>query len=84
MKFAHVCERKGATDKWIVGKIIEDIDRLGHTEVILKGDGEPVPQEVLQEVFFKGFTRQFFRPLFHTVLRQTMQLRKQCRRTWAS
>ena len=36
MSFAHVCERKDATDKWIIEKIIEEIDRLTHTEVILK------------------------------------------------
>jgi len=50
MKFAHICEKKGSSDKWIIDKIIEDIDRLGHTEVILKGDGEPALQDVLQEV----------------------------------
>ena len=36
MSFAHVCERKDVTDKWIIEKIIEDVDRLTHTEVILK------------------------------------------------
>ena len=50
MKFAHICEKKGSTDKWIIKKIIDDIDRLGYTEVILKGDGEPALQDVLQEV----------------------------------
>ena len=50
MKFAHICERKGATEKWVIEKIIEDINRLGYTEVVLKGDGEPALQEVLQEV----------------------------------
>ena len=38
MKFAHI------------EKIIEDIDRLRYTEVILKGAGEPALQEVLHEV----------------------------------
>ena len=47
MKFAHKCERKGATKKWAIENIIEDIDRLGYTAVILKGDGEPALQEVL-------------------------------------
>ena len=50
MKFAHICERKGATEKWVIEKIIEDINRLGYTEVVPKGDGEPALQEVLQEV----------------------------------
>ena len=50
MKFAHICEKKGSTDKWIIDKIVDDIDRLGHTEVILKGDGEPALQDVLREV----------------------------------
>jgi hypothetical protein len=50
MKFAHICEKKGATDKWVIEQIIDDIGRLGYTEVILKGDGEPALQDVLQEV----------------------------------
>jgi len=35
MTFGHVCECKGASDEWTMGKVIEDIDRLGH-----KGDPE--------------------------------------------
>ena len=34
MKFAHMCERKGATEKWVIEKIIEDINRLGYIEVV--------------------------------------------------
>ena len=36
MKFAHICERQGATEKWVIEKILEDINRLGYTEVILE------------------------------------------------
>ena len=36
--FAHVCEKKGSSDKWVIDKLLEDIDSLGHTEIILKGD----------------------------------------------
>ena len=38
---AHICDQKGAADKWIIGRVCNDIDILGHTEIILKGDGEP-------------------------------------------
>ena len=38
---AHVCQTKGATDQWIVDRLCDDIELFGHTEVILKSDGEP-------------------------------------------
>ena len=38
---AHVCQSKGATDQWVVDRLCDDIDMFGHTEVILKADGEP-------------------------------------------
>ena len=45
MIFGHVCERKGASDTWVIEKIKEDIARLGYQDVILKGDGEPALPE---------------------------------------
>ena len=38
--FIHYCIQKGAQDEWIVRKILEDIENLGHGEIILKTDGE--------------------------------------------
>ena len=38
---AHVCIQKGAQDRWVVDRICDDIDLFGHTDIILKGDGEP-------------------------------------------
>ena len=46
----HVCECKGTEDKWIVKKILEDIDEMGHTDIILKTDGEPALVQVATEV----------------------------------
>ena len=48
--FAHVCESKGISDKWAVNKVIEDIDLMGHTEIILKGDGEPALIQLMDEI----------------------------------
>ena len=50
IRAAHLCETKGFGDPWIVDKILEDLDRLGHHEVILKGDGEPALQDLLNKV----------------------------------
>ena len=50
MIFGHVCERKGASDTWVIEKIKEDIERLGYQDVILKGDGEPSLVQVLENV----------------------------------
>ena len=48
--FGHVCEHKGASDKWAMDRIIDDIDSLGYTEIILRGDGEPALVQVMNEV----------------------------------
>ena len=50
--FLDICERKGAADMWMIGKIKEDIARLGYQDVILKGDGEPAMVQVLGNVKF--------------------------------
>ena len=46
MILGHVCERKGASDTWVIEKIKEDIARLRYQDVILKGDGEPPSVQV--------------------------------------
>ena len=38
---AHVCQTKGSTDQWVVDRLCDDVELFGHTEVILKSDGEP-------------------------------------------
>lgn len=35
MKFAHICDKKGASDDRVVEQVIEDIARLGYAEVVL-------------------------------------------------
>ena len=50
MMSAHICESKGRTDAWIVDKIVEDIERLGYVDIILKGDGEPALIDVMNAV----------------------------------
>ena len=34
--FAHICTQKGAADTWVMKKVLEDLDYLGHVGVILK------------------------------------------------
>ena len=48
MIFGHVCERKGASDTWVIEKIKEDSARLGYQEVTLKGDGDWALVQVLE------------------------------------
>ena len=48
--YAHICQSKGATDEWTVDRIVEDIDDLGHIDVILKSDGEPSIVQLLKKV----------------------------------
>ena len=50
MRFAHVCENKGASDEWVMQKLLEDMERLGHTEVIIKSDGEPALVQVMEKL----------------------------------
>ena len=46
----HIVDVKGVGDGWIVSKLMEDIDNLGYTDLILKGDGEPALVQVMNEV----------------------------------
>ena len=48
--FAHTCDTKGSTDQWVIGKLLEDIEALGHAEVILKCDGQRALVQVVQEM----------------------------------
>ena len=53
MTFCHVCLCKGPTDEWVVDRLQEDIDRLGHTEIILKTDGEPAIVALMDSIKVK-------------------------------
>ena len=46
----HICECKGTDDKWIVNKIVQDIDEMGYTDIILKTDGEPAIVQLAMEI----------------------------------
>ena len=37
----HIIEAKGDSDKYVVGRLLEDISDWGRTDIILKTDGEP-------------------------------------------
>ena len=43
---AHVVEQKGSADQWAVQRILDDIRMFGHTDIIMKGDGEPALVQV--------------------------------------
>lgn len=47
---AHVVMCKGPKDKWIVEKIIRDIDNMGYNDIILKGDGEPALVKLMEAI----------------------------------
>ena len=47
---SHRCDRKGASDGWVIDQIKDDIDNMGHTEVIFKTDGEPSIIQVQEKV----------------------------------
>jgi hypothetical protein len=43
---ARRCSQKGSSDTWVIDRICDDIDMFGHTEVVLKSDGEPAITQV--------------------------------------
>lgn len=53
----HICESKGPGDRWIVEKLIDDIASWGHTDIVLKTDGE-ASILALQEKIAEGRTHQ--------------------------
>ena len=50
MTFCHVCTSKGPGDEWVVGQLVDDIDRPGHTEMIMKTDGEPAIVALMEAI----------------------------------
>ena len=38
---AHVVDVKGPKDEWVIKKVCKDIEGFGHSEIMLKTDGEP-------------------------------------------
>ena len=48
--FAYVCEQKGSESKGVVDQVVEDINKLGRTKVILKTDQEPAIRDVQRAV----------------------------------
>ena len=50
--FAHVVSRKGTSDKWIIKRLIEDLDSLGYgwTKVAIRSDQEPAIVDVKNAV----------------------------------
>ena len=48
--FAHLCRCKGPGDEWVVDRLVEDIESLGHTKVIVKTDGEPALVKVYESI----------------------------------
>ena len=47
---AHVVEQKGAAHQCAVQRILDDIRMFGHTDTIMKGDGEPALVQVQREI----------------------------------
>lgn len=43
---SYVCEQKGAADTRVIGRLADDVDMLGHGDIMLKGDGEPALVQV--------------------------------------
>ena len=50
MTFSHSCVCKGCKDEWIVKSLIGDMETMGHTELIIKTDGEPALINVVDEL----------------------------------
>ena len=48
--FAYCVPRKGAADDWIVSAVVKDIERLGHTDIVLKSDGENAIKELQEKI----------------------------------
>ena len=48
--FAYVCECKGSESKGVVDQVVEDINKLGRTKVILKTDQEPAIRDAQRAV----------------------------------
>ena len=47
---SHQARCKGPQDRWLVERVVRDIENLGHGAVTLKGDNEPAMQQFLAAV----------------------------------
>ena len=50
---AHAVEQKGSADQWVVQRILDDIRMFGHTDIIMKVDGEPALLQVQRKIVDK-------------------------------
>lgn len=48
--FVHIVQQKGVGDGWVVGQVVEDIEVLSYTDIVLKTDGEPALMQVAKQV----------------------------------
>ena len=48
--FTHACLRKGPSDNWMLNKVSEEIELLGHNAIIIKTDGENAIVAVQKEL----------------------------------
>ena len=48
--FAYCVPQKGAAQEWIIKRITDDIESLGHRDIVLKADGENAIKEVQDKV----------------------------------
>ena len=47
---SHQARCKGPQDRWLVERVVRDIENLGHGAVTLKGDNEPAMQQFLAAI----------------------------------
>ena len=50
MTFAHMVNCKGPGDGWVVDQLVEDVESLGHTDTILKTDGDHAIAKVMEAI----------------------------------
>eukprot|EP00973_Karenia_brevis_P009811 1326112-Karenia_brevis.AAC.1 len=50
--FAHAVSRKGTSNKWVVKKLVDDLDSLGYgwTKVVIRSDQEPALVDVKEDL----------------------------------
>ena len=57
--FAHVVQQKGVDEENVVADtVLSDTEWLGHTKLILKADGEPALQALVQRVLHMSCTNR--------------------------
>ena len=68
MVTAQRVNTKGATNKWVSKRIVQDIEELGRSDIVLKTDGEPamVALQRVATAFPKGVvTKPEDRPTYN-------------------